>query len=153
MEEKNFDLKSFIGFALIGGILLYMMSQNKSIPDEIVEKQQQKAQFEDLNIPNNSEEYDNETVFSKQNSKLGEFKYSSETNFETDNITVIENKFLKLKINNKGGMLEEVKLKAFVNHDSLPIFLIKDGNSQFNLNFTTSTMETNRDNRDNVYNI
>ncbi len=138
MEEKNFDLKSFIGFALIGGILLYMMSQNKSIPDEIVEKQQQKAQFEDLNMPNNLEEFDNETVFSQQNSKLGMFKYSSEANFETDNITVIENKFLKLKINNKGGMLEEVKLKAFVNHDSLPIFLIKDGNSQFNLNFTTS---------------
>ena len=53
MEEKNFDFKSFIGFALIGGILLYMMSQNKSIPDEIAEKQQQKAQFQKRMHKNN----------------------------------------------------------------------------------------------------
>ena len=33
MEEKNFDLKSFIGFILIGAILLYMMYQNQPLPN------------------------------------------------------------------------------------------------------------------------
>ena len=34
MEEKNFDLKSFIGFILIGAILLYMMYQNQPSPND-----------------------------------------------------------------------------------------------------------------------
>ena len=45
---------------------------------------------------------------------------------------------MSLKIDNKGGFISEVKLKNYVNHDSVPVYLIKDGSSQFNLNFATA---------------
>ena len=35
MEENKFDLNTFIGFMLIGGILLYMLYQNQ--PDPIAQ--------------------------------------------------------------------------------------------------------------------
>jgi len=56
--------------------------------------------------------------------------------------TILENEVLYLKINNKGGYISEVKLKKYVKYDSLPVFLIKDQNSIFNINFGTSDNRT-----------
>jgi len=43
---------------------------------------------------------------------------------------------LSLKINNRGGYIEEALLKNFKTYDSIPLYLIKDGkNASFNLNF------------------
>ena len=35
-------------------------------------------------------------------------------------------------------MLSKVRLKNFVDYDSIPVSLIKNGNSLFNLNFSTT---------------
>ena len=45
-------------------------------------------------------------------------------------------------MDNKGGFISEVKLKNYVNHDSVPVYLIKDGSSEFNLNFATTDNRT-----------
>ena len=42
----------------------------------------------------------------------------------------------------KGGFISEVKLKSYVKHDSVPVYLIKDGSSLFNLNFATTDNRT-----------
>jgi len=46
MEEKKLDINSIIGFALIFGILMYMLWQNQPTPEEIAE--QEKAKQEQL---------------------------------------------------------------------------------------------------------
>jgi len=39
----------------------------------------------------------------------------------TSIFTTFENEVLSLKIDNKGGFISEVKLKDYVNHDSVPV--------------------------------
>ena len=43
-----------------------------------------------------------------------------------------------LVFSNKGGQLKEVKLKEFSTHDSLPVYLVKEDNANFNVNFQTT---------------
>src|SRR5690606_34304339 len=39
---------------------------------------------------------------------------------------------------NKGGYISEARLTQYKRYDSIPVYLIKDGNASFNLNFTTT---------------
>ena len=145
MEEKKNDLSSLIGFALIGAILLYMMYQNQPTPDEFaVEQQSKQAQIDNQSTEDSALKIQQSpaAILAQEKAKLGEFGYSLDLDSDKDRFTTLENEVLSIKINNKGGMVSEVKLKAFVNHDSVPVFLVKDGNSQFNLNFSTSDNRT-----------
>jgi YidC/Oxa1 family membrane protein insertase len=74
----------------------------------------------------------------KNQSKLGTFSYASTLPSAKDDTTVLENDLVKLTIANKGGQIVEAQLKKFRAHDSLPLYLIKDNNALFNLNFTTA---------------
>ena len=74
--------------------------------------------------------------------KIGDFAYALTLASATNTTTTFENEVLALKIDNKGGFISEVKLKSYVNHDSVPVYLIKDGSSVFNLNFATSDNRT-----------
>ena len=143
MEEKKNDLSSLIGFALIGAILLYMMYQNQPTPDELaVEQQSKQAQIDNQSTEDSALKIQQSpaAILAQEKAKLGEFGYSLDLDSNKDRFTTLENEVLSIKINNKGGMVSEVKLKAFVNHDSVPVYLVKDGNSQFNLNFSTSDL-------------
>ena len=75
-------------------------------------------------------------------SKIGDFAYSAATSTFSENELEIENEVLKLKFNTLGGHLSEVKLKQFVDFDSIPIHLVKDGNAVFNINFQTTDNRT-----------
>lgn len=136
MEEKNFDLKSFIGFILIGAILLYMMYQNQPSPNDI-----------SLNDQTNQEEVVNK--ISKKDPKQSSFNLNDTfkkrdvlNSFDqkkyVQSNTLLENELLAIEISNLGGMLSKVRLKNFVDYDSVPVSLIKNGNSLFNLNFSTT---------------
>jgi YidC/Oxa1 family membrane protein insertase len=72
------------------------------------------------------------------NNKLGAFAYSSTLPSATNKETLVENGVLALKFSNKGGYLSEVKLVPFVDYDSIPIYLVKDNNTAFNISFNTS---------------
>ena len=74
--------------------------------------------------------------------QIGDFAYALTLPSATINVTTFENEVLALKIDNKGGFISEVRLKSYVNHDSVPVYLIKDGSSVFNLNFATSDNRT-----------
>jgi len=152
MEEKKLDINSIIGFALIFGILMYMLWQNQPTPEQVAEqekaKQEQLAAEEKAKVPEDviqttGEDFSKEAVtdsvqLTSLKNKLGAFAYSSTLPSASNNETIVENDLLALKFSNKGGFLSEVKLKNFVNYDSIPVYLVKDNNAAFNINFGTT---------------
>jgi YidC/Oxa1 family membrane protein insertase len=158
MEEKKFDINSIIGFVLIFGILLWMLYNNQPTPEELEAQEQAKQEQVEADKKANEALGAEDTLvtssedFSISNpqdslqmadlqSKIGAFAYSANS-VNSDEETVLENDVLYLKINNKGGYVTEVKLKKFVRFDSVPIYLIKDQNSIFNIKFGTTDNRT-----------
>ena len=152
MEEKKIDSNTIIGFLLIGAILLFMLWQQQPTPEELAV--QEEAKIEELateaalnkaalttNNASNQSIEDSQSLSNLKN-RVGDFAYSMTLPSATPAITTFENEVLALKIDNKGGFISEVKLKSYVNHDSVPVYLIKDGSSQFNLNFVTTDNRT-----------
>lgn len=158
MEEKKFDINSIIGFVLIGGILLFMMWQNAPTQEEIdAQKAEDDAKAEKLAEKENaSEEKSNQEItlteattelavvnngdslgYANLQNRLGSFAYSGTLPSATKETTVIENEVLKLTISNKGGYIVEAELKGQTIYDGSPVYLIKDGNSSLNLQFTS----------------
>ncbi len=140
MEKKKFDYNSFIGMILLVGILLWWMNSNK---EEILLKET----TTDIVAPVAKETNDSFTttkpVFESESSKtallknkLGAFAYSA---IEGEKgVRVIENELLKLTIDNKGGQIVEALIKNYKTYDSLPLYMIKDNNASFNINFGTT---------------
>ena len=154
MEDKKLDLNSIIGFLLIGAILLYMLWQNQPTPEQLAaqeEAQQEQIAAEAANAA--AAELTNTSAFSatalsdslalaRFKNTVGDFAYALTLHSATAQHTTFENELLALKVDNKGGFISEVKLKNYVNHDSVPVYLIKDGSSEFNLNFATTDNRT-----------
>ncbi|MFI8378795.1 membrane protein insertase YidC [Leeuwenhoekiella sp. NPDC079379] len=153
MEEKKFDKQSMIGFLLIGAILLFMLWQNQPTPEErAAEKAKQEqidaekkavtpAATQNTDLAQAAPQNDSLSM-ERYKATLGNFAYSASLPSATDNVTEFENDVLALKISNKGGFITEARLKQFKSYDSLPVYLIKDGNSRFNLNFATTDNRT-----------
>jgi len=151
MEEKKLDINSIIGFILIFGVLLYIMYQNQPTPEEI--EAQKKAEQEQVEaegeaskqnevLVTKAEDYSNtqaldSTQRAALQNKLGAFSYALAQPISGQQ-TEVETDVFKLVFNNTGGHLAEVKLKNFVDYDSVPIYLIKDKNSSFNITFGTT---------------
>ena len=156
MEEKKFDLNSIIGFILIFAILVYMMYTNQPTPEELAE--QEKAKQEQVEAEKeasekqevavtNAEDYSQAAVQDSSklaaiNNKLGAFAYSATLPSAQAKETLVENEVLAIKFSNKGGYVSEIRLKQFVDYDSIPIYLIKEGNADFNINFSTTDSRT-----------
>ena len=133
MDERKFDVKSIIGFALIFVLLMWFMNNNKPSQEELAKhkaQQEQQANKTAANTQNNTS-----TV---QPTDLGNFAYSTTLPSAKNEVTVLENKDLKLTISNRGGQPKEVLLKEFKTYDALPVYLVKDWNATFSLNFTTA---------------
>lgn len=131
MEEKKFDLKSIIGFVLIFILLLWVMNNNRPTQEELAKrKAEQEQAAATKNLQNNTA--------TAATADLGAFAYGNAQATAKDGVTVIENKDVKLTINNKGGDLKEVLLKQFKTYESMPVYLIKDKNAIFALNFKTT---------------
>ncbi|MCM4154501.1 membrane protein insertase YidC [Gramella sp. AN32] len=151
MEEKKIDVQSIIGFLLIGALLLWMLYNNSS-EETAVDNETQTEQVENpesnTQVSNeNSFEDDNEiksdsTSLANAQRRLGAFGYSETLPSATSGSTTLENDVLELKISNKGGYIEEARLKKFKTFDSIPVHLIKDGNASFNINFGTTDGRT-----------
>lgn len=155
MEERKLDLNSVIGFVLIFVILLYMLWQNQPTPEELEAQEKAKQEQVEDQKANNQPEIkttteEDFTVTSSEDStklaaiqnRLGAFAYSATLPSAKDEFTSVETEKLALKFSNKGGFLSEVRLKPFVDYDSIPIYLIKDNNSAFNINFGTTDSRT-----------
>lgn len=145
MEEKKLDIKSIIGFVLIFGILIFMFYQNQPTPEELEAQKIERAKIE---AAQKAEEVAGEnksvapvvinlqdsTVVANYKTAIGAFGYT----VPSEGITVLENDLVYLVVSNKGGQIIEAKMKNFVTYDSVPVYLVKDGNASFGLNFQTS---------------
>ena len=155
MEEKKFDVKSIIGFILIFGILIYIMYQNQPSPEEleaqkIAEQEQVEAEKKEsrqketlvttsADFTSGSKALDSTQLAAAQ-SKVGALSYALTLPGEAT--TTVETDVFELKFSRIGGHLSQVKLKNFVDYDSVPVYLVKDNNSAFNITFSTSDSRT-----------
>ena len=129
MEERNFDFNSLIGIMLIGILLMFWISSNTQIETTISENE---------NIKSDSIEITDNT---KKNISLDEINENLFANeFEVNSINELEfkNETFNIKFSEAGGQISELALNEYVNYKGAPIYLIKDGNSTFNLDFKTS---------------
>lgn len=147
MEEKKIDVNSIIGFVLIFGILIFMFYQNRPTPEELAEKEAKQEQLAkeakeetatvvaqpNENTPAPIDVNDSLAVANYQ-SQIGAFGFTQPRNGST----VLENELLFLRISHQGGQVIEAKMKNFVTYDSVPVYLVKDGNSSFGIDFSTT---------------
>ena len=141
MEEKKFDINSFIGMILIGGILFWWMSSNQPEFDQNTEINTEKTINSDStkkqnNLTNLPPVLNDSLKRVEIQNQLGAFASSIINGNE--GTTTLENELLLLKINNKGGQITEAVIKGFETYDSLPLHMIKDNNASFNINFGTT---------------
>ncbi|TDI71186.1 MAG: membrane protein insertase YidC [Bacteroidetes bacterium] len=155
MEKKKFDLNTFIGIALIGGILVWMMYRQPS-PEEIEAEKAKIEQAESEKTTDAGKEVvevtptqinaanagDSLAAMGLQN-RLGSFAYSGTLPSATEGTTIVENDVLQLLVSNKGGYIVEAKLKDQTKYTGEHVYLIKDGNNEFNLQFTSENRNLN----------
>src|SRR5690625_2893809 len=163
-EKKKFDVNALIGFILIGGIILYMLNMNQK--EETNEKEEQTTEDTNVSTSENSsetsadttnyEEHTSEksaadsTILAQKHQELGAFAYSAGLPSAKEETTTIENDLLRIKVNNKGGDVEEVTLKKInSSKDSLPVKIITDDNASLYLDLLTT--DNRRLNTKNLY--
>ncbi|WP_318312429.1 membrane protein insertase YidC [Flagellimonas crocea] len=146
MEEKKLDIKSVIGFVLIFGILIFMFYQNQPTPEELeaqkaerakVEAEENKVEEATKTAPikeTKTVDLTDSTAVAQYKNNVGAFGYTT----TSEGTTILENEVLRLEVSNQGGQIVEAKMKNFVTHDSVPVYLVKDGNANFALSFTTT---------------
>ena len=147
MEEKKLDINSIIGFVLIFAILIFWLYQTQPTPEELeaeqarqeqVEAQEEAAATEEAVVEEPEQaiivDPSDSTAVSAYQQAVGLFGYTQIREGET----VLENDLLRLAISHKGGQVVEAKMKNFVTYDSVPVYLVKDGNADFGLNFRTT---------------
>ncbi len=146
MEEKKLDINSIIGFVIIFGLIMLMLYQNQPTQEEIEAdkaKQEQvdaqsaavETKIEENNAPAAPAiNLQDSTAVANYKSNIGAFGYTK----PSEGTTKLENDLVYLEISNKGGQIIEARMKQFHTYDSIPIYLVKDGNADFGLNFSTS---------------
>ena len=144
MEEKKFDINTVIGFVLIFAVMIAMFYFNQPTPEEL---EAEKAKQEQVEAEEETTEVQksvapqpavlnlkDSTAVANYKSTVGAFGFTPTAN----GTTVLENEVLYLEIANKGGQVVEAKMKNFVTYDSVPVYLIKDGNANFAISFSTN---------------
>ncbi len=153
MEERKFDKNSLIGFLLIGGILLWMLYINQpeeTAVDPTTTEAVTEADSETENpsevdfgegttqeIPSNAITQGDSTALQELQNRLGSFAYSGTLASANAATTTLENDVLRLEISNQGGYVVEAMLKEHTTYAGDPVYLIKDGNNEFNLQFSS----------------
>ncbi len=146
MEEKKLDLNSIIGFILLFGIVMWMLSQMKPSDKEIAAEKAKKAQTEKAALAAKNTTIApvattvNGVIDTLQTQKLkatlGNFAYSATLPTAKEGFTTLENELVSLKFSNKGGFIIEAKLKKFEKFSKGSgqlVELIKDNNADLNL--------------------
>lgn len=150
MEEKKFDFKSFIGFTLIFGILMWMMYNNQPTKEELAEQKKKElaektAKSEKPQSVTNSVATNDSVASPELKTKYGAFAYAATLPTAKDQVTEIKNEVLSLKIANKGGYIEEATILGFeaIKKGSKELVqLIKKNNASLNLVLSTKENKT-----------
>ncbi|MCH3885611.1 membrane protein insertase YidC [Tenacibaculum aquimarinum] len=126
---------------LLGGIMYWWMSTNKpEVTPETTTNTEIVADSIATTTQNSLTEStvvlsDSLQQVAAQN-KLGAFAKSAISG--KNGTSVLENELVKLTIDNKGGQITEALIKNYKTYDSLPLYMVKDKNASFNINFGTT---------------
>ncbi|MGB5319786.1 membrane protein insertase YidC [Eudoraea sp.] len=145
MEEKKLDVNSIVGFLLIFGILIFWFYQNQPTPEELEAQKAQQAETEVIieeaeeqkpltSLPQSTVNLNDSTAIADYKKTVGDFGFTE----AEEGSTVLENDVLFLEVGNKGGQIVQAYMKKFVTFDSVPVYLVKDGNAAFGVTFSTS---------------
>jgi len=148
-EQKKTDYNSIIGFALIGVILFWFMNnqaelelQNFDNNQEVVSPYTEKdtllqtegvatSTIQQLDTTDYADLYEAYGAFAKAASATDNQKY------------FLENDLLKVDIEAKGARITSAFLKNYQTHDSLPLNLIREDSSYYNLKFWSQNRRLN----------
>lgn len=151
MEEKKLDVNSLIGFGLIFVILIYMFYINQPTEAELAAKKiaeteaaaQASSDAEQALNPgfslsgmpavSNDISPTDSTAVEAYGASVGAFAATK----IIPGSSRLENTLLALEVAHKGGQLVLAENKKYKTYDSVPVYLIKDGNALFNISFTT----------------
>ena len=158
MEQKKFDFNSLIGFLLMGIIIMWMFFNQTKKTQEAQIKQQEEQRIadsiqqaqKDTKVIDSTELSEIEvkpvvqdTIINRDFiNQLGVFAYSSQLPSASEKVTYLENDVLKIGVNNKGGQISELLLKKFKTYDGKPLYLIREGNAEFNVDLNTTDNRT-----------
>ena len=121
MEEKRIDPLQIIGFFLLFLVLIWMMYDQS-------EMMEQNAQLETNPTTTQSQVDDapQPTVPVANNAPVV-------MDSIPEQVTTLQNELLRLAVTSKGGFIQEAELKQHTNHLNEQVFVVKDGNTDFNL--------------------
>lgn len=155
MEEKKLDLNSIIGFGLIFLILIWVMynSQQKEAEEQAKKAQQEQVEAKEKPTPSTTTSTETKAAapvsdsvqVAQLQSSLGSFAYSASLPSATETFTTIENEVVRLKFANKGGYIVEAEMKEFEQFrkgSGKKVYIIKDGNADFNIELKTNDNRT-----------
>lgn len=136
MEENKIDPYQILGFVLLMTAFVWYIYTIPEPEKRIIENSKENLE---ISVQSDDSNLDSENKISKglnlndENSKP--FVSSvNKSKIKFDDV-VIENDDLILKFSSKGGLLTEALLKNFTDFKGDPLYMIKDGNQNINLNF------------------
>ena len=136
MEENKIDPYQILGFVLLMAAFVWYIYTIPEPEQRIIENSKENLE---ISVQSEDSSLDSENKISKglnlndENSKpfVGS---ENKSKIKFDDV-VIENDDLILKFSSKGGLLTEALLKNFTDFRGDPLYMIKDGNQNINLNF------------------
>ena len=121
MEEKRIDPLQIIGFFLLFLVLIWMTYDQS-------ERMEQNAQLETNSTTTQTQANDaSQPTFQVANNSLVIMDSIPEQ------VTTLQNELLRLAVTSKGGFIQEAELKQHTNHLNDQVFVVKNGNTDFNL--------------------
>ena len=121
MEEKKIDPLQIIGFFLLFLVLIWMMYDQS-------EMMEQNAQL-DTNATTTQSQVDDAPQHAVPVANNAPVVMDS----IPEQVTTLQNELLRLSVTSKGGFIQEAELKQHTNHLNEQVFVVKDGNTDFNL--------------------
>jgi len=132
MEERNTDINTTIGFMLIGVILMFWIyttpppaqseeSIDEDTNEQIEEELNSKSQGKNLSLDGMKDQLFNKDAIDG-----------------SENIIEIKNDLYNIEFSENGGQISQLALNNYVDHNGSPVYLINNGNSNFNIDFKTS---------------
>jgi len=139
-QQKKTDYNSVIGFALIGIILFWFLNNQAKTDEaervantEVVAETPEISYVSDTSISVTNFESDS-VVSAHLVEAYGAFANAANKKDNSDKF-VLENDLVKVEVAAKGARVSSVYLKEYQTHDSLPVNLLREDSSAFNLTF------------------
>ncbi len=148
-EQKKTDYNSIIGFALIGVILFWFMNNQAEVELENIDNNQEvvspskdnKTTSQPEGVPVSTIQQSDTVAYADLYEAYGAFAKAASA---TDNQKYsLENNLLKVDIDAKGARITSAFLKNYQTHDSLPLNLIREDSSYYNLKFWSQNRRLN----------